>query len=176
LSDILFERRGDKMGYRLGGSVQTAATLASPELTATMESMSSDLQDVLTAQGLYPDESRAMVEPWRQSWFEEGSRLLYIVPRQFVDSILPLSIQPVPAQTVRVFVGRLELVTPATEKEVEVAFAAHDTATLEAYGRFLEPILATMIKKETNAGQVRRFQNCLNSVYSKLVAQNLGRN
>ena len=76
----------------------------------------------------------------------------------------------------RVFVGRLELVTPATQKAVETAFAANDTATLKRYGRFLEPILATMIKKETNAGQVRRFQNRLNSVYSKLVAHNLGRN
>jgi hypothetical protein len=82
----------------------------------------------------------------------------------------------VPAQTVRVFVGRLELVTPATEKAVETAFATHDTVTLKAYSRFLEPILATMIKKETNSAQTRRFQDYLNFVYSQLVAQNLGRN
>jgi len=92
-----------------------------------------------------------------------------------VNEVLPLSIHPVPAQTVRVFVGRLELVTPATEKAVETALAAHGTATLKAYGRFLEPILATMIKKETNPAQARRFQEYLNSVYSQLVAQNLGR-
>ena len=117
-----------------------------------------------------------MVETWRNSWFEEGSRLLYIVPPPFVNEVLPLSINPAPAQTVRVFVGRLELVTPATEKAVKTAFAAHDTTKLKAYGRFLEPILATMIKKETNAAQTRRFQEYLNFVYGRLVEQNLGRN
>jgi len=81
-----------------------------------------------------------MIETWRGSWFEEGSRLLYLVPASFVNRVLPLSIQPAPAQTVRVFVGRLELVTPATERAVQTAFAAHDTTTLEKYGRFLEPI------------------------------------
>jgi hypothetical protein len=74
-----------------------------------------------------------------------------------------------------VFVGRLEVVTPATEKAVETAFAAHDTATLKAYDRFLEPILATMIKREKNPAQARRFQDYLNLVYSQLVAQNVGR-
>jgi len=47
-----------------------------------------------------------MVETWRNSWFEEGSRLLYIVPPAFVNKVLPLSIKPAPAQTVRVFVGK----------------------------------------------------------------------
>ena len=131
---------------------------------------------MLVTHGLYQDEAHAMVETWRNSWFEEGSRLPYIVPPPFVNEVLPLSINPAPAQTVRVFVGRLELVTPATEKAVKTAFAAHDTTKLKAYGRFLEPILATMIKKETNAAQTRRFQEYLNFVYGRLVEQNLGRN
>ncbi len=173
---ILFERRGEKVGYLIGGSLKDEAILDPPELTATIDDLGRDLEGILVAQGLYQDEARAMVETWRNSWFEEGSRLLYIVPPAFVNEVLPLSIKPAPAQTVRVFVGRLELVTPATEKAVETAFAVRDTATLKAYGRFLEPILATMIKKETNAAQTRRFQEYLNFVYSRLVAQNLGRN
>ncbi len=172
---ILFERRGEKVGYRIGGALKEEAILDAPELSSTIDELGRDLEGILVAQGLYHDEARAMVETWRNSWFEEGSRLLYIVPAAFVNEVLPLSINPAPAQTVRVFVGRLELVTPATEKAVETAFAAHDTATLKAYGRFLEPILATMIKKETNPAQTRRFQEYLNSVYSELVAQNLGR-
>jgi hypothetical protein len=172
---ILFERRGEKVGYRIGGALKEEAILDAPELSSTIDELGRDLEGILVAQGLYHDEARAMVETWRNSWFEEGSRLLYIVPAAFVNEVLPLSINPAPAQTVRVFVGRLELVTPATEKAVETAFAAHDTATLKAYGRFLEPILATMIKKETNPAQTRRFQEYLNSVYSQLVAQNLGR-
>jgi hypothetical protein len=172
---IIFERRGEKVGYRIGGSVAEEATLDAPELTATIEDLGRDLEGILVGQGLYQDEARAMVETWRSSWFEEGTRLLYIVPPAFVSKVLPLSIAPAPAQTVRVFVGRLEVVTPATEKAVATALAAHDAATLKAYDRFLEPILATMIKKETNPAQARRLQDCLNAVYSRLVAQNLGR-
>jgi len=93
-----------------------------PELGSTIDELDRDLEGILVAQGLYHDEARAMVETWRNSWFEEGSRLLYIVPSAFVNEVLPLSIHPLPAQTVRVFVGRLELVTPATEKAVESAF------------------------------------------------------
>ncbi len=173
---ILFERRGDKVGYRIGGTVKEEAILDAPELTSTIDELGRDLEGILVAQGLYHDEACAMVETWQNSWLEEGSRLLYIVPAAFVNQVLPLSISPAPAQTVRVFVGRLELVTPATEKAVETAFAANDTATLKAYGRFLEPILATMIKKETNPEQAHRFQDYLNSVYGQLVTQNLGRN
>jgi hypothetical protein len=131
---------------------------------------------MLIAQGLYQDEARAMVETWRSSWFEEGSRLLYIVPEAFVNEVLPLSISPAPMQTVRVFVGRLELITPTTQRAVETALAANDTVTLRAYSRFLEPILATMIKGETNRAQARRLQDYLNAVYSRMAAQNLGRN
>src|SRR6266576_1709619 len=47
------------------------------------------------SQGLCQDEAHAMVEAWRDSWFEEGSRLLHIVPAAFVDGVLPLSINPV---------------------------------------------------------------------------------
>jgi hypothetical protein len=173
---ILFERRGDKVGYRIGGPLTQETILDSPALTSSIEEVGRDLEGILVAQGLYQDEAHAMLETWRGSWFEEGSRLLYVVPPAFVNEVLPLSINPAPAQTVRVFVGRLELVTPATEKAVETAFATHDTRTLKMYGRFLEPILATMVRKETNSAQARRFQEYLNAVCSQLVAQNLGRN
>jgi hypothetical protein len=173
---IFFERRGEKVGYRIGGVLKEEANLDPLELNASMDDLARDLAGILVAQGLYQDEAQAMVETWRTSWFEEGSRLLYIVPPAFVNEVLPLSIKPEPAQKVRVFVGRLEIVTPATEKEVEAAFANHDTTTLKAYGRFLEPILATMIKSEKNPAQLGRLQNYLNLVYSCLVNQNLGRN
>jgi hypothetical protein len=173
---ILFERRGEKVGYRIGGAVQKNAILDPPELNGTIDELCRDLEGMLVAQGLYQDEASAMVETWRSTWFEEGSRLLYIVPPALVNEVLPLSIRPAPAQTVRVFVGRMEMVTPATQKAVETALAANDSATLKAYGRFLEPILATMIKRETNRAQARRLQDYLNAVYSRLVAQNLGRN
>src|SRR5258708_85286 len=172
---ILFERRGEKVGYCIGGAVKEKAILDPPEMTSTIDDIGRDLEGILVAQGLYLDDARAMIERWRGSWLEEGSRLLYIVPPAFVNEVLPLSINPAPAQTVRVFVGRLELITPATEQAVKTAFATQDAATLKAYGRFLEPILATMIKKETNAARTRRFQEHLTFVYRRLMKQNLGR-
>jgi hypothetical protein len=173
---ILFERRGEKIGYRIGGAVENKAILDPPALTETVDSLCRELEGLLVARGLYQDEAHAMVETWRNSWFEEGSRLLYIAPTEFVNKVLPLSIAPAPAQTVRVFVGRLELVTPATERAVERALANHDGATLGKYGRFLEPILQSMIKKESNPGRVRQIENSLSAYWSAKVAKNQPRN
>jgi hypothetical protein len=168
---ILFERRGEKVGYRIGGAVQREAVLEPAEITGSVEDLGRELEGMLVAQGLYQDEAHAMVETWRGSWFEEGSRLIYIVPGEFVNRILPLSISPAPTETARVFVGRLELVTPATERAVESAFAAHDRATLEKYGRFLEPILRTTIERETNSKRVGKLNEYLGFVYSRLMEQ-----
>jgi hypothetical protein len=169
---IVFERRGGKVGYRTGEGMQNAARLDAPELTANVNDLYRDLEGMLVAQGLYQDEAHAMVETWKDSWFEEGSRLLYVVPTAFVDGILPLSINPAPAQTARVFVGRLELITPATENAVQRALATRDGATLEKYGRFLEPILNAMIKKEQNPAKSKQFYEALNTFYSSQLARN----
>src|ERR1700730_7947329 len=109
---IVFERRGDKIGYQLATSPQDHAVFEVPSVSGTINSVRRDLELLLTAQGLYPEEAYAMLETWGDSWFEEGSRLIYIAPRRYVDSILPLSISPTPSQLSRVFVGRLELITP----------------------------------------------------------------
>jgi hypothetical protein len=169
---ILFERRGEKVGYRIGGAVENKAILDPPALTENVDFLCRELEGMLVARGLYQDEAHAMLETWRNSWFEEGSRLLYIVPAGFVNTVLPLSIAPAPAETVRVFVGRLEIVTPATERAEERALATHDGATLEKYGRFLEPILQSMIKKESNPRRVRQIENSLSAYWSAEVAKN----
>ena len=137
---VLFERRGSRFGYRVihagGGNV----VMDRPELTGTMESLRQDLRGILTAQGLYPREAAAMVETWRDSWFEEGARLFYVLPQAAIDALLPLRIDPKPARVTRVFVGRLEIVTPEIETEVTQAIRTGDQAVLRKYGRFLEPI------------------------------------
>lgn len=162
---LLFERRGTRLGYRVVGPVQNQVTLDPPELTGTLDSLNSDLEAMLMAQGLYRDEARAMVQTWRDSWFDEGSRLIYLVPSRFVNKILPLSISPAPARTVRVFVGRLELVTPATEKAVEAAFESHDNLTLGRYGRFLEPILNEMIQSASDESRRNVLRKYLSAAY-----------
>jgi len=145
---ILFERRGEAVGYRSAGALADETVLDPPELTGRVDTLCAELESVLVERGLYPDEAAAMVATWRDSWFEEGSRLIYIVPSGFIANILPLAIDPAPAQIVRVFVWRLELVTPATAKAVETAVASNDEATLNKYRRFLEPILETLKKKQ----------------------------
>jgi hypothetical protein len=141
---ILFERRGDRVGYRLTGALTDETTVDPPVLTGSVDSLYGDLEEILVGQGLYRDEARAMIETWKDSWFEEGSRLIYIVPSGFIDKVLPLAIDPAPGQIVRVFVGRLEIVTPATAMAVRTALAHKDEATLDKYSRFLEPILQTI--------------------------------
>jgi len=140
-SIILFERRGEAVGFRSAGALADETILDRPRLTDTVGSLCAELEEILVESGLYPDEASAMVRTWRDSWFEEGSRLIYIVPGGFIDNILPVAIDPAPAKIIRVFVGRLEIVTPATLRAVETAVARNDEATLKKYGRFLEPIL-----------------------------------
>jgi hypothetical protein len=153
---ILFERRSERVGFSLAGTLTGQAVLDPPSLTGSVDALGGDLEGILVDQGLYPDEAHAMVETWRGSWFEEGSRLIYIVPRSFIDHVLPLTINPAPVRIARVFVGRLEIVTPATARAVETAVASDDQATLNKYGRFLEPILQTVREEQAEATRERR--------------------
>jgi hypothetical protein len=148
---IVFERRGERVGYRFAGALMDDTVLDPPALTGSIDALCGDLEGILVDQGLYPDEAHAMVETWRDSWFEEGSRLIYIAPRGFVDGVLPLTIRPVPGQTVRVFVGRLEIVTPATARAVKTAVTINDEVTLDKYRRFLEPILQSLNDEHAEA-------------------------
>ena len=138
---ILFERRGERVGYRFTRALTNDTTMDPPVLTGNIDALYGDLEEILVAQGLYRDEAHAMVETWKDSWFEEGSRLIYIVPRRFIDNVVPLTIDPEPGQILRVFVGRLEIVTSTTLKAVRTTVARNDEATLNKYSRFLEPIL-----------------------------------
>jgi hypothetical protein len=133
---------------RRGAATFTARHIAAPEGTLPRPSLDdasgpplAELKKILVAQGLYEREAQAMVDTWKDSWFEEGARLLYIVPARSVDEILPLTISPRPSVLTRVFVGRIELVTPATIRDVKAAIASDDRAMLAKYGRFLQPIV-----------------------------------
>jgi len=140
-SVILFENRGGRMGYRSAGAVPDTVTLAPPSLDSSLPVLRQELETALVAQGLFPREARAMLETWRDSWFEEGSRLIYILSTAAVDGILPLQIEPAPSGIVRVFVGRIELITPATKGSVESAIAKGNWPVVARYNRFLDPIL-----------------------------------
>ena len=137
---IQFENRGGKIGYRVVGTLNREVTLDPESLGGDLSGVLLDLENILVGEGLYRREAHAMVETWHDSWFEEGSRLFYIVPQLAIDSVLPLRIEPKPAEIARVFVGRMELITPAIQEDVKQAIAKSDTKTLQKYGRFLDPI------------------------------------
>jgi hypothetical protein len=137
---ILFENRDGATAYTAQhtAAARTAFNALEPEGEGPSPQM--QLQKTLVAHGLYPREAKAMVDSWRGSWFEQGTRLFYIVSGEAVDAILPLQIDPQPVEVKRVFVGRLEIATPATLREVRVALETDDRAKLAQYGRFLNPI------------------------------------
>jgi hypothetical protein len=138
---------------------------AHTRLTQTGKATSVDVlvdavKDALIEAGLYEKEATAMVNTWRSSWFgEAGTRLLYILPRSVTDAVLPLTISPQPQQTVRVLVGRMEIMTPEHELRVAAlvksSYAKRQTANasgqgpsysgpkeLASLGRLAEPALA----------------------------------
>jgi hypothetical protein len=86
---ILFENRGGRVGWRVLNSLKGEATLARPAPGQTVEQsvemLHRDLEKILVAQGLYEKEAVAMVKTWRYSWFEEGLRVFYVVPRKMTD-------------------------------------------------------------------------------------------
>jgi len=106
---IFFENHGGSISYRSVHSSSTHATFDPPVLDGESATPQAELEKVLIAHGLYPAEAKAMVETWRDSWFEDGSRLFYVVPRGTIDDVLPIDISPAPQSLVRVFVGRVEL-------------------------------------------------------------------
>lgn len=137
---ILFENRRGAMAFTAHHLTGSTARLPRPDMDDASAAPLPELARMLVANGLYEAEAQAMVNTWKDSWFEEGARLLYIVPRADVDAILPLTISPAPSAIERAFVGRMELVTPATIHAVKAAFESGDRRVLDTYGRFLRPI------------------------------------
>jgi hypothetical protein len=162
---ILFENRGGTMAYRVQHAAGGQITLNPPASDGEFVPPQSELEQILTAHGLYPKEAKAMVDTWRDSWFEEGTRLFYIASRKAIDSILPLEIDPIPSHVARVFVGRLELVTTTTQREVAAAIDTKDRAMLEKYGRFLQPIANRLLAERTPAERAR-LEASLKPVYA----------
>ncbi len=115
-----------------------------------VEQLADQVLAVLVQQGLHRDEARAMVRTWAHQWFgSEGTRVLYVVPQKYVNRVLPLAITPTPDELVRVFVGRIEYLTP--EEESRITADVLDSGAVDAsvrtramhrlgrLGRFMEP-------------------------------------
>ena len=168
-SVILFENRAGVMAYRHGGELATTATLARPTAASTFATLRADLVRMLVATGLYQKEAEAMVETWRDSWFEEGTRVFYIVPPAAVDEILPLTITPAPKSVARAFVGRMELVTPDSLVRLQTALSSGNYAQLEQHGRFLGPIGDRLAARTSSVSDRSRIRAVTNAVFASYV-------
>jgi hypothetical protein len=141
---FVFENRGGKVGYRVVRDLRGEAAVEEPELGGDVGALREQLADDLVKAGLYPKEARAMLETWRDSWFEEGMRVMYLVPRAVVDAALPLTISPAASEIARVFVGRVEMISPAMAEEIETAVRHGDRSVVGKYGRFLQAFWSSL--------------------------------
>lgn len=106
---IVLHRQGDAIGFEVIDVLASARIFSIPALDDRREDLSAALQQILIAQGLYEREAAAMLATWQTLWFEDGLRVLYLVPRELTDRTLPLTLEPAPDELVRVLVGRLDL-------------------------------------------------------------------
>jgi len=116
------------------------------------------LAEKLTLTGLYYKEALAMARTWQQGYFQDnGLRVLYVLPRSFVDNNLPLTflkfgVENNPfSEVVRTFVARTELISPEREAQMlntvrALAFGTTEerneaVKVLNSWGRFAIPYL-----------------------------------
>jgi hypothetical protein len=145
-----------------------------PTTESTVDDLAAAMVQELTAAGLYEKESLAMVNTWRDSWFgEPGTRLLYLLPDQHTDAILPLTVEPAPDEQVRILVGRLETLTPEDCQRLQTLAAQgpHDPASnaairteLKSLGRFAEPALQFIIGQTRDADTRTHLEALLTAV------------
>src|SRR5438105_7022282 len=155
---IVFENRDEKIGFEAIDNFSSATTIDRPLPDKNVDSVIMRLRQSLIAAGLYDKEADAMIKTWRNSWFESGLRVFYILPRPATDAILPIEIEPRPQQLERVLVGRTEVITPEMEKSVKdrvkllndssPKVRAEAAAAIQKYGRFSGPILKRLIDDE----------------------------
>jgi hypothetical protein len=168
---IIFENRGGKIGYRLCDTFTGEMTHERPSLDKSMDALLQDLKQILVESGLYEKEAAAMIKTWRSSWFEEGLRVFYVLPRPLTDAVLPVTIEPRPATLVRVLVGRAEVITPEMERAVQQQIGLLKNSspgvreaamqTIRKYGRFSEPILKRLLAQETDAAARARISQLI---------------
>jgi hypothetical protein len=168
---IIFENRNGKIGYRIIDNFSGETISERPQLDKSLEALIRDLRQTLISSGLYDKEADAMIKTWRNSWFEEGMRVFYILPRRITDDTLPLQIDPRPAELVRVLVGRTEVITPEMEKAVKKQVSRLNDASprvreqarlsIQQLGRFYEPILRRIVEDERDETVRARIQRIL---------------
>ncbi|MBX2850159.1 MAG: hypothetical protein KTR15_00270 [Phycisphaeraceae bacterium] len=153
----------------LGGPGHTKPT------TQAAETAKAQLIESLEAAGLFPKEAAGLVKIWGDDMFTTpGERLLYLMPSNEVERVLPLDIQPAPNQAVRTLIAWVELSTPEAEKQVmdlvkklgsedEKIRSAADKE-LRRLDRFAESILQRLAGSTTNQVVKQRIEQILTAL------------
>jgi hypothetical protein len=119
-----------------------------------------EFHTALTAAGLYSKESSAMLNTWKTSYFgKSGLRVFWIVPRKFMDGILPLDMNPAPDKLERVLIGRSEILTPAMEKRLYNFYQADHSLAQFAGDRFIEAYKDRMAYLDTHPDAVQAIND-----------------
>ncbi len=170
---VLFENRGGNIGFQIVDLSKTEVLIDRPVLDHKLPELRQEMKTMLIADGLYEKEADAMLNTWRDSWFEEGLRVFYLMPRNTTDAILPIDIEPEPAVLVRVLVGRTEIITPEMEESVadQISNLSEHSATRKAglkemkkYGRFLESILTEILRHTTDPHLKAKVERVLEEI------------
>lgn len=142
--------------FALYHDIKGKQAMALPAETLALDEVGDAIARALVAEGLYEKEARAMVKTWSSNWLgEPGTRVLYTVPRAVTDGLLRLRIAPAPNETVRVLVGRIDVMTPEQEAKIQSlmatslqtkALAPADAAWLRSFGRFFDPAIERAAK------------------------------
>lgn len=116
------------------------------------------LSSALVAAGLTTDEANALVGTWSHNTFHTfGLRVLYVAPRSFVDLVAPITITPAPEALERVYVGRVEVLSPEEEQAVVAtvvqAAGGAQIDPVETLGVFAEPKLRRALELLTDPAQ-----------------------
>ena len=168
-----------------GDSIKFAATQS-----VTLQELFKIVSQSLIDEGLFEKEATAMVRTWQQSWFtEDGRRVLYIVPENLTEQLLPLQITPAPKENLRVLVGRMEIMSPSDEaaltslvrqsikrrQEFLQSNAAKPKtnqaypvpAEIKEWGRMTEPALIRISKSADNVEVQQEAKKLLETIRAK---------
>ena len=125
LSSVLISRGGllgaDAIGQTLRESESRYGQQNRTGLTVTATSVDAagaNITVTVRNDGSTPVGDWAAMDVLVQYFGESGTRVLYTLPQQWTDALIPLKIEPQPEKTLRVMVGRLEAMTPEVEQEL----------------------------------------------------------
>jgi len=120
---LVFEQSAGKVrwhavteGLATGGRIEIPEAALAEAGVGFPAPIYQSMKSGLTRSGLLASEADAMIQTWWTSYFEhDGLRVFWIVPTATTDRILPLTATPAPEKTVRVLVGRSEVLRPRQE-------------------------------------------------------------